>query len=106
MKEQNLIKFKRIENPFEGIDFGNGIINHLETDFSRENLRKGLLLLQVRYSSYILDIGWYGSEKGYIIRIIKNQNWKDPILKAHKAFYDLPESTKSAVQLIEKELHK
>ena len=88
-------------NPFENIDFKNGVVKHIETDFSRESLREDML--QVAYDNdYLLDVGWYGSHNGFIIHIIKNQDWEKPLLKTHKSIQNLQEAVIGAVEFIEK----
>ncbi len=104
-KEEKPIKFERKENPFEGIDFRQGKITHIENDFSRENLREDML--QVVYpKGYLLDVGWYGSQNGYVITIIKNEDWETPVAKVHHSFFQLPEAITMAVGMIEKTINQ
>ena len=88
-------------NPFENIDFKKGVIKHIKADFSQESLCEDML--QVAYpNDYLLDVGWYGSHNGFIIYIIKNQDWDKPVLKTHKSKQNLQEAVTCAVEMIEK----
>ncbi|MDR2920342.1 MAG: hypothetical protein LBV72_13390 [Tannerella sp.] len=88
-------------NPLENIDFREGLVTHIETDFSRENLREDML--QVIYpKDYLLDVGWYGTSNGFIISIIRNQDWENPVARTRKGLYDLHEAVICAVEIIEK----
>ena len=99
------LKWTLPTNPFESIDFKKGVIEYIETDFSQKNLREDML--QVAYpNEYLLDIGWYGSHNGFIIHIIKNQDWDKPVLKTHTTQYRLQEATICAVEFIEKIIEK
>ncbi|MFB9077977.1 hypothetical protein ACFFLS_04825 [Flavobacterium procerum] len=94
------IKQKALKNPFENIDFKNGTVTHIENDFSRESLREDML--QVSYpKNYLLDVGWYGSSKGFRILIIKNQNWETPVAQTQKGVYQLHEAILRAIEIIE-----
>lgn len=94
------IVFKYDSNPFNGIDFKSGIVMHIENDFSNETLREDML--QVTFpENYILDVGWYGTMKGFIIFIIKNNDWENPIKKCSKGFYGLNEAVINAIATIE-----
>jgi len=93
------IKFKMPDNPFENIDFKNGLISYIETDFSNKKED----MLQVAYpSGYLLDVGWYGVSNGYVIRIIKNQDWEHPVEESGKSIYELHEAIICAIEMIEK----
>lgn len=95
------IKVEILTNPFENIDFKNGCVTHFETDFSRESLREDML--QVNYpKDYLLDVGWYGTSQGFVISIIKNQDWENPIAKTQKSIFNLNEATIKAIEIIEK----
>ena len=58
-------------------------------------------MLLVEYpDNYILDLGWYGSSNGYIIYIIKNEDWENPVKKVHTGYYYLKEILENAVDYI------
>lgn len=100
-KDQESIGKKTYDHPFGNIDFGNGVVTHIETDFSQENLREDML--QVIYpGDYLLDVGWYGTSRGYIISVIRNQDWENPVASARKGFYELHEAVICAIEMIEK----
>lgn len=73
---------------FEKLDFGRGVITyndfHIETELSfkeEDDLLKEDMF-QVEYpNNYVIDVGWYSGVKKFIIFIIKDYNWEEPILK-------------------------
>lgn len=88
-------------NPFEDIDFKDGYVTHIETDFSRDSLREDML--QVIYpKGYLLDVGWYGASEGFIVSIIKDQDWGNPIRKTRKSIFNLNEAVVKAIEIIGK----
>lgn len=92
--------FKMPKNPFEHIDFKSGTIVYIVKDFSRSNLKSDML--KVSYSqNYLLIAGWHGSERGYHITIIKNNDDKNPVAETHQSFFELEEAITSAVTMIE-----
>ncbi|MBF7091206.1 hypothetical protein IUY40_06610 [Flavobacterium sp. ALJ2] len=99
------IVFKLPKNPFESIEFKSGIVTHIENNFSKVNLKEDML--QVIYpKNYLLDVGWYGSMNSYIIYIIRNNDWENPVAKANKGLYDLQEAIISAINIIEKRINE
>ncbi|WP_296151483.1 hypothetical protein [uncultured Flavobacterium sp.] len=99
------IVFEMPKNPFENIEFKSGILTYIENDFSRVNLKEDML--QVSYpKNYLLDVGWYGSENGYIIYIIRNNDWENPVAKTHKNYFQLKEALTSAIDIIEKRINE
>lgn len=88
-------------NPFENIDFKSGIVTHIETDFSNESLREDML--QVLYpKDYLLDVGWYGISRGFMVSIIRNQDWENPVGKTQQGIMNLHEAVTCAVDMIDK----
>lgn len=73
----------------EDIDFRSGqiVYNTFEIDFDKEYSEQidclTENLLQVKFSDgYLLDIGWYPEcdiEGGFLIQLIKDENWEAPI---------------------------
>lgn len=62
---------------FENVDFKKGKILYID---DCKDLKEDLL--QVQYANnYLLDVGWYGEENGFIIYIIKGYDWENPIRK-------------------------
>lgn len=93
------------KNPFESIEFKSGIVTYIENDFSRVNLKEDIL--QVTYpKNYLLDVGWYGTMNGYIVSIIKDNDWENPVAKTNKGLYDLQEAIISAINIIEKRINE
>ena len=79
------------------IDYKTGEVVHIAEDF--EALSEDML--QVTYpGGYTLDLGWYGSSNGYVIYIIKDENWETPVKKVHTGFYSLKEILENAVNYI------
>jgi hypothetical protein len=102
---ENPIVFKVPKNPFANIEFNSGTVTHIENDFSQGNLKEDML--QVIYpKNYLLDVGWYGTMNGYIIYIIRNNDWENPVAKTHKGLYDLQEAIVSAINIIEKRINE
>ena len=63
---------------FSEFNYQNGNIEYIDNDFSY--LYEDML--QVIYpNNHLLDIGWYGSNNGFFIYIIKNSDWQNPIAK-------------------------
>lgn len=62
---------------FQNVEFKNGKVLYIDNyNIFKEDL------LQVEYANnYLLDVGWYGEENGFIICIIKDYDWENPILK-------------------------
>lgn len=61
---------------FEKLDYGPGRVSFSSNDLWEEDI------LQVDYpEGYLLDLGWYGESNGFIVYIVKDQNWEDPIKK-------------------------
>jgi len=88
--------FKMPKIPFEDVDFKSGTIIYISKYFSRSNM------LEVSYpENYTLLAGWQGSERGYQITIIKNNNRENPVAKTNQSFFELEEATNSAVAMIE-----
>lgn len=84
-------------NPFENIDFKNGIVKHIDTDFS--NLREDML--QVIYPhNILLYVGWYGTSNGFIVHLIKDEDWEKPLHKIHTGYYSLKETIESIINYI------
>lgn len=93
------------KNPFENIEFKSGIVTHIQNDFSIKNLKEDML--QVIYpKNYLLDVGWYGSMQGYIIYIIKNNDWENPVAKTQKNYFDLQEAITFGITIIEKRINE
>lgn len=91
---------KILNNPFEEIDFRSGLVTHIENDLSRENLREDLLQV-VFPENYLLDVGWYGSVNGFIVQIIRDGDWGNPVAKTQQDVLNLQEAVMSAVERIE-----
>ena len=88
--------FKMPKNPFEDIDFKSGTIIYIAKYFSKSNM------LEISYpKNYTLLAGWQGSERGYQITIIKNNDRENPVAKTNQSFFELEEATTSAVTMIE-----
>jgi hypothetical protein len=88
--------FKMPKNPFEDIDFKSGTIIYISKYFSRSNM------LEVSYpENYTLFAGWQGSERGYQITIIKNNDRENPLAKTNQGYFELEEVTTSAIAMIE-----
>ncbi|GAA5096486.1 hypothetical protein GCM10023210_30300 [Chryseobacterium ginsengisoli] len=92
--------FKMPKNPFEDIDFKIGTIVYIVKDFSRSNLKSDMLEVSYPFN-YTLTAGWHGSERGYHITIIKNNDHENPVAKTHESYFELEEATISAVAMIE-----
>lgn len=63
-------------------------------------------LVQVTYAqNYLLDVGWYPeyeSEGEFVVQIIKNQNWSEPVYKkSSKKEDELMKNLNDAVEIIE-----
>lgn len=92
--------FKMPKNPFEDIDFKSGTIIYIAKDFSRSNLTSDML--KVFYpKNYTLLAGWQGSERGYQITIIKNNDRENPVAKTNQSYFELEEAITSAITMIE-----
>ena len=92
-------------NPFENLDFQNGIVKYIETNFSQGSLREDML--QVVYpKDYVLDVGWYGVKNDFIVYVIKNCDWKNPVTKVHTNILDLRKVVVCAIEMIEKMIIK
>lgn len=88
--------FKMPKIPFEDVDFKGGTIIYISKYFSRSSM------LEVSYpENYTLLAGWQGSERGYQITIIKNNDRENPVAKTNQSFFELEEATTSAVAMIE-----
>lgn len=94
------------------VDFksGNIIYNEFNIDFTKRysEQRDCLLedLLQVKYAQdYLLDVGWYPEYEdrgGFIVQIVKKQNWEKPIYKrSSKNKEELIQSLNNATDIIE-----
>lgn len=61
-------------------------------------------LLQVKYGNgYVLDLGWHPEldPKGYfVIHLIKNSNWDEPVYRSEVPFHDLVPELEKAVELV------
>ena len=79
------------------IDYKNGKIIFISDDF--KNSSEDMLLVEYP-GNYILDLGWYGSSNGYIMYIIKNEDWENPVKKVHTGYYYLKEILENAVDYI------
>jgi hypothetical protein len=87
-------------NPFENLDFESGVVTYIDTDFSPENLREDML--QVVYpKDYMLDVGWYGKSNEFLIYIIRNYDWDNPILSTQTDIFNLRKTVVCAVKMIE-----
>lgn len=102
---------------FKNIDFKSGIIvyNDLDIDLdkplSKQTTHLDEDMLQVKYPlNYTLDIGWYGDVKcegKFVLQLIKNCDWDNPIYK--KATMDLNRLEKylqECIDLVEKLIKK
>ena len=97
------------------IDFKSGevVYNEFEVDFTKKysEQEECLLedLLQVKYAQdYLLDVGWYPeyeSEGEFVVQIVKNQNWEEPIYKKNsKNKGDLIQDLNNAIRIIENKI--
>jgi len=95
------------------LNFGSGKITYNELiniDFDKNiNNQEDLLkedLLQVQYGgSYLLDVGWhpeFDKTGQFIIQIINNYDWENPLLKKEASFHDFHKSLSFCVKFIEK----
>ena len=58
-------------------------------------------MLQVNYSGgYTLDLGWYGSSNGYVLYIIKDEDWDTPVKRIQTSRWHLKEILKNAIDFI------
>ena len=93
------IKYNWDKVSLTDINYKSGELCFINDDF--ENRTEDML--QVKYpNNYILDFGWYGSENGYIIFIIKDNNWDEPIKRVHCSYYSISEILPNAINFIEK----
>lgn len=108
----NMLLFDKHCRGMYEINFQSGeiIYNEFKIDFSKEysEQEECLLedLLQVKYTQgYLLDVGWYPeyeSEGEFVVQIVKNQNWEEPIYKNNsKNRVDLVQDIKNAIRIIE-----
>ena len=60
---------------FNHIDFKSGTIKFLDnSEYLKEDL------LQVEYpNGFIIDVGWYGEKNGFIVNVIKDSDWENPV---------------------------
>ena len=64
---------------FDEINYKLGKVLFVDNDF--KYLREDML--QVEYpDGIILDVGWYGKKKGFIIYVIKNNDWENPVIES------------------------
>lgn len=84
---------------FEHIDFRSGEVRYCSGCLEDEDI------LQVAYpNNYILDLGWYGQNRGFVLYIIRDYEWSVPVVKY--TFFkseQIEEILNSAIQRIEKE---
>ncbi len=79
------------------IDYKTGKINYISDGFSYPTED----MLQVNYSGgYTLDLGWYGSSNGYILYIIKDEDWDTPVKRIQTSRWHLKEILKNAIDFI------
>ena len=94
------------------IDFKSGkiVYNEFQIDFAKEYTQQQECLqedlVQVTYAqNYLLDVGWYPeyeSEGEFVVQIIKNQNWSEPVYKkSSKKEDELMKNLNDAVEIIE-----
>lgn len=83
---------------FYNIDFLSGEVRWMETYLQED-------MLQVHYpNNFLLDMGWYGGEKQFIIQIIKDDEWGVPVVQYITKKEDrLQELLLQAVNRVEKE---
>ena len=94
------------------IDFKSGkiVYNEFQIDFAKEYTQQQECLqedlVQVTYAqNYLLDVGWYPeyeSEGEFVVQIIKNQNWSEPVYKkSSKKEDELMKNLNDAVEIID-----
>lgn len=60
---------------FDSIDFKSGKVCFCSDCLDEEDI------LQVEYlDGYILDLGWYGEERGFQLYLIENCKWERPVI--------------------------
>lgn len=60
-------------------------------------------LLQVSYGQYTLDLGWYPAsdpQGHFIIHIIENSDWSNPLYKKKASIRNLKKELEKAIQLV------
>lgn len=89
---------QRREVSFEGIDFGNGIVD-IVSEVTNEDM------VFVDYpNGYLLDVGWYGEKIGYHIHIIRDGDWKAPVAKYEaETDEEMYSALKEAIQKVQHE---
>lgn len=101
-KDAEPLKMDFSDHPFENIDFKKGEIEYIESDLSLNNLKEDLL--QVHFpNNYVLDVGYYGTTNAFIIYVIQNQDWQNPVYKVSRGWYSLRETIINAIDWIDKQ---
>ncbi|MEW9702965.1 hypothetical protein [Paenibacillus sp. SI8] len=85
---------------FESIDFSPGIINfnqyqvNEKTNLNEENddLQEDMFLV-VFPNNYAIDVGWYLGTQCFLVFVVKDYNWDEPIKKRECFSYAELEST-------------
>jgi hypothetical protein len=93
------LKYPEYKFSLGDIDYKSGKIVFISDDF--KNLTEDMLLVEYP-DNYILDLGWYGSSNGFVLYIIKDENWKKPVKRTSAGYYDLKEIIVNAVDFIMK----
>lgn len=93
---------------FEKIDFSPGVISYNDFNidpnvpFDEENdsLKEDMFQVEDPYN-YTIDMGWYSGVKKFILFIIKDCNWEEPIFKGmYTNLKDLETGLKESVQKV------
>lgn len=63
---------------FNNFDYLNGNISYIIDDF---NYPQEDMLMVLYPNEHILDVGWYGDKNGFIINLIRENEWRKPIAK-------------------------
>ena len=101
-KDSKPLKLEPSYHPFENIDFGKGKIEYIESDLSNGNLKEDLL--QVSFPNhYILDVGYYRVSNAFIVYVIHNGDWDNPLFKVYRGWYSLRETIINAVEWIDRQ---
>jgi len=97
---------------FESYDFKPGIVTYnpfklspfdsTDQDWINEDL------VQVSYSQgYVLDVGWYKGISRFVIWIIKDNNWEEPVHKKnYRTIQELYEGMEKAIAKMNKLLNE
>ena len=91
------VKYQPPDFLLTDIDYKTGKIVYISDDFKYPSED----MLCVEYSGgYILDLGWYGSSNGYVVYIIKDENWEIPVKRIHTSYWYLKEILENAIDFI------